>query len=347
MIKTEALYFTAPRKAEVREITIDPPGPGQVLVEAIVSGISAGTEMNVYRGLAPQWRKRMDPATRLFVDTDQPDWQYPARYGYASVGYVRALGADVTILREGDLVFCYAPHGRHAVVGEGQAIPLTGLKQPELGVFFANLSTALNGVLDGRPPIGAEVTVMGLGVIGQLVVRLLALAGARTIIAIDGIAGRRDLAVGGAATHALDPAGDDVAKAVHDLTNGRGADLVFEVSGAAPALNEAIRTVGYNGTVVAMSWYGGSFESLSLAGEFHHNRVKVVCSQVATVNPELGPLWTVERRSALVRDYLGTLDLAALISHRVPFDEAPEAYDLVDRRGAEAMQVLLTYGEPS
>lgn len=343
MIKTEALYFTAPRRAEVREITIEDPGPGEVLVEAVASGISAGTEMNVYRGLAPQWRKRMDPATRLFVETDRPDWQYPARYGYASVGRVRAIGSAAASVREGDLVFTYTPHGRHAVVPETQAVPLGDLAAPDLGVFFANLNTAYNGVLDARPPLGADVVVSGLGAIGQMVVRLLARAGARTVIAVDGIPGRRALARDGGASHALDPGA--VAETVRALTENRGADIVFEVSGAAPALNEAIRTVGYNGVVIALSWYGGSFDGLDLAGEFHHNRVQVVCSQVAAVNPDLGPLWTVDRRMARVREYLAGLDLMPLISHRVPFDEAPRAFDLVDRHADETMQVLLTYGD--
>ena len=345
MIKTEALYFTAPRRAEVRDITIEDPRPGEVLVEAVASGISAGTEMNVYRGLAPQWRKRMDPSTRLFVETDRPDWRYPARYGYASVGRVRAVGGDAATLRNGDLVFTYTPHGRHAVVPEADAVPLGDLADPHLGVFFANLNTAYNGVLDARPPPGADVVVSGLGAIGQMVVRLLARAGAHTVTAVDGIVGRRALARDGGATHLLDPDTDAVAEAVRSLTQNRGADIVFEVSGAAAALNEAIRTVGYNGLVIALSWYGGSFDRLDLAGEFHHNRVKVVCSQVAAVNPDLGPLWTVDRRMARVKEYLAMLDLAPLISHRVPFDDAPRAFDLVDRHADETMQVLLTYGD--
>ena len=270
--RTKALYFTGPRQVEVREETLGSPKPGDVVIEAVASGISAGTEMNVYRGLAPQWRKRQDPTTRLFMESKEPDWTYPSRYGYASVGRILEVGAEVQRLTPGDLVFSYTPHGSYAVVPAEQVVALGDLPDPEQGVFFANLSTACNGVLDAHPPLGATVVVSGLGVIGQLVTRLVSRTGPSQLIAADMIENRRTLARSHGATHVIDPACEPLAETVRDLTGGRGADIIIEVSGAAPALNEAIRTVGYNGLVIAMSWYGGTFETLDLSGEFHHNR---------------------------------------------------------------------------
>lgn len=342
---TQSLYFTGPRAVEVRTETLDGPGPDQVLLDLEVSGISAGTELNVFRGLAPQWRQAMDPRTRLFSDAHGSDWHWPARYGYAAAGRVAELGNKVTRLARGDLVFAYVPHGQHAVVNADAIVPLADLGDPEIGVFFANLNTAYNGLLDANIPLGADVVVSGLGVIGQLVTRLLARNGARRIIAIDGIEQRRQLAMRGGATHVLDPVAGEIAEAVRDLTEGRGADTVIEVSGAAPALNEAIRTVGFNGAVVAMSWYGGTFESLSLSGEFHHNRPRIISSQVGAVSPFLGPLWSVERRGRITRDYLTSLapDLKSFITHRLPLAEAERGYRLLDQGSPEVMQVLIDY----
>lgn len=345
--KTNALYFTGPRQVEVREEALADPGPGEVLIEAIASGISAGTEMNVYRGLAPQWRKRQDPNTRLFVESDEPDWRYPSRYGYASVGRVAAVGVEVRHLDLGNLVFSYTPHGDHAVVPAEHVVLLGDLPDPELGVFFANLSTAYNGVLDAHPPLGATVVVTGLGVIGQLVTQLVAHTGANQLIAADIIENRRALAHSHGATHVIDPSSENLAETVRDLTGGRGADVVIEVSGAAGALNEAIRTVGYNGLVVAMSWYGGTFETLDLSGEFHHNRPRIVSSQVGAVNPYLGPLWTVSRRTDRVKQYLQQLDLSNLISHRLPLEDARGAYELLDQHPERALQVVFSYREKS
>ena len=342
---TQSLYFTGPRDLAIHDEPLPDPGPNDVLIEAIVSGISAGTELNVFRGHAPQWRQHMDQATRLFSEAAEPDWKWPARYGYTLVGRVAETGAAVTTHKKGDLVFSYSPHGRHAIVPAAAVVPLGDLADPELGVFFANLNTAYNGVLDANIPLGADVVVSGLGVIGQIVTRLVRRAGARTIVAVDRLAGRRDAARAGGATHVLNPDSDKVAETVRDLTAGRGADVVIEVSGAAPALNEAIRTAGYNGTVIAMSWYGGSFESLQLSGEFHHNRTRVISSQVGNVNPFLGPLWTVARRSGIVLEFMATYasDLAGFVTHRIPLADAGQGYRLLDQGSPDVLQVLIDY----
>ncbi|WP_029075900.1 zinc-dependent alcohol dehydrogenase [Kaistia adipata] len=341
---TRSLYFNGPRSLTIEEEPLRTPGPDEVVIEALVSGISAGTELNVFRGLAPQWRQHMDPVTRLFLDGGA-DWSWPARYGYAMVGRIVETGSSVTRVKLGDLVYAYAPHGRHAALNEKAIIPLGNLEDAELGVFFSNLNTAYNGVLDANLPLGADVVVSGLGVIGQIVVRLLRRNGARTVIGIDGIDLRRDLALAGGADHVLRPGEDKVAERVREMTDGRGADAVIEVSGAAPALNEAIRTVGFNGLVVAMSWYGGTFESLSLSGEFHHNRPRIVSSQVGSVNPFLGPLWSVPRRAQIAREYLSTYarDLKGFITHRVPLQDAARGYQLLDQGSPEVMQVLIDY----
>lgn len=343
--KAQALYFTGPRSVEIRSEDLRRPATGEAVVEALVSGISAGTELNVYRGLAPQWRRHMDPQTRLFLEGGS-DWKWPARYGYASVGRVVDLGEGVENVKSGDLVFGYVPHGSLNIAGAAALVPLGDIADPALGVFFANLNTAYNGVLDARIVPGAEVVVSGLGVIGQIVVRLLRRAGARQIIAVDGLAPRRDRARAGGATETLDPGRDPVAETVRDLTGGRGADVVIEVSGAAPALNEAIRTVGYGGTVVAMSWYGGTFETLSLSGEFHHNRPRIISSQVGAVNPDLGPLWSVARRAGIAREYLDDFasDLAGFITHRIPLSQASRGYGLLDQGDPDVMQVIIDYG---
>lgn len=342
---TQSLYFTGPRELAIREEALAAPGPGEVLVDALVSGISAGTELNVFRGHAPQWRQRMDPETRLFDSDAGADWTWPARYGYALVGRIGSVGPGVSKVAPGDLVFTYSPHGRHAIVAEGAVVPLGDLANPETGVFFANMNTAYNGVLDANLPLGADVVVSGLGVIGQIVVRLLKRNGARTIVGVDAIPMRREQAIAGGATHVLDPFADKVAETVRGLTAGRGADAVIEVSGAAPALHEAIRTAGYNGTVVAMSWYGGSFETLSLSGEFHHNRTRIISSQVGATNPYLGPLWSVGRRAAIARAFMDdyAADLDGFITHRIPLADAGLGYRLLDQGSPDVFQVLLDY----
>jgi hypothetical protein len=92
-----------------------------------------------------------------------------------------------------------------------------------------------------------------------------------------------------------------------------------------------------------MSWYGGTFESLTLSGEFHHNRVRVHSSQVAAVNPDLGPLWDVPRRNAVALRLLNDLLLDPLITHEYPVQRAAEAYRTVDGGDPELVQAIITY----
>jgi 2-desacetyl-2-hydroxyethyl bacteriochlorophyllide A dehydrogenase len=341
--RNPTVIITGPHQAAVRDEPIRDPGVGEVLVQTICSGISAGTELNVYRGVAPQWRRRQDRDSHLFV-ADQPEWTYPLVYGYANVGVVAAAGPGVRESLVGETVFSYQPHRAWNVVGEGDVIRMPPLADVRRGVFLANLTTALNGVLDAHPNLGDVVVVSGLGVIGLLVTRLLRRAGAGFVIGVDQLALRRDLALEAGAQLVLDPS-DGVPEIVLEHTGGRGADIVIDASGAAPALNAAIRSVGVDGLVIALSWYGGPIDSLELGAEFHHNRVRIRSSQGDHVSPELGSLWSLERRNALSLQLLAELPLEGYITHEFAPGDAADAYARLDRRDADVLQCIFTFAE--
>jgi 2-desacetyl-2-hydroxyethyl bacteriochlorophyllide A dehydrogenase len=338
----KVVVITGPRHVEVQEQPVRDPEPHEVLIRTEVSGISAGTEMNVYRGFAPQWRRREDLTTGLFAPAETADFTYPLIYGYANVGVVQEAGGAVTGVAPGDRVFSFSPHQEWSTVDAAQVTQLPTLRATEHGILLANLNTALNGVLDANPPLGAAVVVSGLGVIGLLATQLLGQAGVGYLAGIDRSAFRRSLAARFGAAETFEP-GPNVAPAVRARTTNRGADIVLEVSGAAPALNEAIRIVGRNGLVVALSWYAGTFESLDLGGEFHHNRVRIRSSQVGEVNPDLGPLWSTERRGDMALGLLNVLELDPLFTHRFPIELAADAYDCVDQLEEGLVQCLFTY----
>lgn len=345
MRRNPTVIITGPREVGLRDEPIPSPGEGEVLVETICSGISAGTELNVYRGVAPQWRRRQDRESHLFV-AGEPEWTYPLVYGYANVGTVVAAGPGARQSLVGETVFSYQPHRAWNVVAEQDVICLPPLADVRRGVFYANLTTALNGVLDAHPSLGDIVVVSGLGVIGLLVTRLLRRAGAGLVIGVDDIALRRELALEAGANVVLQPS-DGVPEAVLEHTGGRGADIVIDASGAAPALNAAIRSVGADGLVVALSWYGGAIDELELGAEFHHNRVRIHSSQVGHVNPALGRLWSVERRNALSLGLLAELPLERYITHEFAPEAAPDAYGRLDRRDPDVVQCVFTFSEPA
>lgn len=353
--------IAAPRRIEMLTRRLPEPGPGEALVATLFSGISHGTEMNVYRGLAPQWSKRYDRDLRLFLPVadaatgDVPErgywtagdthWGYPLAYGYANVGRVAALGPEVDGLHEGDLVYAYQPHQTAYVAPAASLAPLPELANPAVGVLYSNLNTAYGGVLDADIRIDDTVVVFGQGLVGLLVTQYLRHAGAGRVITVERVPERRRMSLALGADECLDPAALDVALAVRERTGGRGADVAIEASGSYAALQEAIRTAAPNTTVVALSWYGGTGEALALSDEFHHNRITIKSSQVGGIGPDLAATHSLARRAEHVRDWFARLDLDRLLTDTVPFAEAARAYETVDRPSGSTIQVVLAYGQ--
>jgi 2-desacetyl-2-hydroxyethyl bacteriochlorophyllide A dehydrogenase len=335
-IKARALWFAAPRKAALRAETVPPPGPGEVRVETAASAVSAGTEMLVYRGEVPQ-------DLPLDLPTFAGSYAFPIKYGYAAVGHVLDTGPDIDHLSTGDTVFVHHPHQEVFVVPARMPVLLPDDLDPVLGVFGANLETALNIVHDTPVRLGETALVFGQGIVGFLVALLLKRAGAGQVLVVDPLEKRRRRALAAGADGAFWPEG--LEERVEEMTDGRRADVAVETSGSGAALQSAVDTVATEGTVVVASWYGTKPVTLALGEHFHRGRVRLRSSQVGRSNPELAPRWDKVRRMDTVLSLLGRLELGELISHRIPFEEAPEAYALLDERPAEALQVIFTYGE--
>jgi 2-desacetyl-2-hydroxyethyl bacteriochlorophyllide A dehydrogenase len=331
-----AVWFPRRGAVELRSEPIPDVGPGDVRVRAIVSGLSHGTEMLVFRGQVPA-------GLALDLPTLRGGFNFPIKYGYANVGRVVETGAGVQDTKRGDLVFALHPHQTEYVLPMALAVPLPADLDPELGVFLANLETAVNVVLDAAPRLGERVLIFGQGVVGLLLTQLVRQAGASRVFVVDPVAVRRELAMQVGADRAF-TSDADVAGSVRELTEGVGADLVLEASGNGAALSQALDCVAFQGTIVVCSWYGTKEVRLPLGDAFHRRRLRLVSSQVGTIDPSLQPRWTHARRLQMARDELTRLTLRALITHRVPFEEAARAYRLVDEQAEETVQVVLTYG---
>lgn len=336
MSTARAVWFTGPHQAELRDETLPPLGPGDLLVRAERSAISHGTELLVYRGQVP-------PDTTLDLPTLAGSFAFPIKYGYASVGRVLEAGGAVQGVRAGDRVFCLHPHQTEYVVPAELAWRLPHGLDPERGVFAANVETALNALLDTPVRLGERVVVLGQGTVGLLIGMLARRNGAGRVVVVDPFERRRTLALTLGADAALAPAFDS--QPLQDALGGR-PDLVFEASGSPDALQRAIDAVADDGTVTVCSWYGTKSVPLMLGDRFHRGRVRLRSTQVGRLPPEIGPRWDHGRRRATVLELLDSLPLDRLIGHRFAFADAPAAYALLDERPGEAIQVVLTYDEP-
>jgi 2-desacetyl-2-hydroxyethyl bacteriochlorophyllide A dehydrogenase len=327
--------FAGPRRVEIAEEVLAPPPAGHLLVRTRVSAISAGTELLLYRGELPV-DGPLDESLPAFASAPPT---FPARYGYAAVGEVAAVGAGVGDAWLGRLVFAFAPHASAFVAAEGDVLEVPSGLDAERAALFASTETAVNLVLDGAPRLGERVVVLGQGVVGLLATSLLARFPLAALVAVDADASRarRAVALGARAAVAT------VAEARVALASDDGADLAFELTGDPAALDAALALTGREGRVVVGSFYGGKRASVDLGAHFHRGRLTLVSSQVSRLPAALSGRWDRARRQRVVWDALARLDGAALVSHRLPLARASEAYARLDVRRSETLQVLLTY----
>ena len=343
-----ALVLEAPRKFAFEALAQAVLGPQEVRIRTLFSGVSAGTELSQYRGTNPFMQRRWDAESRLFKESAEPSWPYPVRnLGYEEVGEIIEVGTAVDDLGPGQHVFGTWGHRTHHVASRDYARErlMPAGADPRIGIFSHIGAVALNGVHDAAIRMGDLVIVFGLGVPGQIVAHAARASGA-TVVGVDPVKARRDMALRLGADRVLDPTQTPIAEAIKSESGGRGADVCIEVSGAAPALAEAIRTVAYSSRVVAMGFYQGEARGLLLGEEFHHNRVELVCSQISGVAPAASHRWNKPRlwQSAVRLQHEGRLNLLPLITHSVPFPDAPALFARLDAGDPDLLQSVLTFG---
>ena len=346
----QTVQITSPHRVEVVDHPAPRLNPGQVRVRTSFSGISAGTELTAYRGSNPYLNKSWDADQRLFVD-DSAGLCYPvAGLGYSEVGEVVEVAPDGAgepgVPPVGAQVWGIWGHRAEAVLS---ADKLRGCMVPDgldpVAATFARVgAVALNAVLAADVHLGETVAVFGQGVLGLLTTRLVRLSGG-TVVAVDAVPSRLEKALEYGATAVVDAREGTVGPQLRRLTDGRGADVAIEISGSYPALHEAIRAVAVNGRVVAAGFYQGDGVGLRLGDEFHHNRVRLICSQIGAVPPDVAGRWDQTRlnqtflRLAVDRQ----VDPAGFVTHVIPVEEAAAAYRMLDRRPHEALQVVLKF----
>lgn len=321
------------------------PAAGEVLVAALLSAISPGTEMLLYRGQMPSGMAADDTIEAL-----SGELRYPLKYGYATVGRVIGCGRDVDAAWQDRLVFAFHPHESHFTARPNTLLPLPPGMDPETAVFLPNMETAVSFLMDGQPMIGEQVAVFGQGVVGLLTTLLLAQMQPAALVVLDGYALRREWAKRLGAHAALDPAQASAAQIRAALQEERpserpfvGADLVYELSGNPQALDTAIQAAGYNGRVVVGSWYGSKRAPLDLGGHFHRSHLRLISSQVSHIAPQWQGRWSKPRRLQVAWRMLAAHRPQALITHRFPFAHAAHAYAQIDERPQETVQVVLVH----
>lgn len=348
------LVLDGPRQLRLSEQPSRPLRPGEVRLRSLLSGISHGTELSLYRGTSAFSDKVFDRGLRAFVAPQAGTAStYPVSLGYEMVGEVVEVGPEVDVVAVGDLVHTGTPHQEETVLDVAASLqatyPLVKLpsrERLERALFISLAAVALQAVHDAQIKLGDAVSVHGLGAIGLLALQMCRLEGIQNVLGIDPDPERRDLAVALGATAVLDPREDSLGLRIRELNAGRGVDVAIEVSGSYGALQGALSAAGLGGTVVGAGFYQGGATVLRLGEEFHHNRLSLIASVGAWGAPHRSaPLW--DRRRVLDTAtrllYTDRVSVDGLPGRRFPFDEAPAAYRWLDEHPQGSVKVALEY----
>jgi NADPH:quinone reductase-like Zn-dependent oxidoreductase len=298
-----AFWVASPGRGEIRPAALDAPGPGYVLVRSLHSGISRGTETLVFRGVVPP-----DQRTVMRASFQEGDFPGPVKYGYLNVGVVEEGPAEL----RGRTVFCLHPHQTRYVV-PASAVTLVPEGVPaERAVLAGTVETAVNALWDAAPLLGDRVAIVGAGMVGCAVARLLARFPATEVTLVDVDPTRADVAAALGVDFALpaDAAGD--------------RDLVVHTSATAAGLRRSLELLAPERSVLDLSWYGDAEVRLSLGGAFHSRRLGIRASQVGTLSPARAGSRTAAERLALALELLRDPAFDALLTGRSRFAELPE-----------------------
>ncbi len=300
---SRALWYESPGRAVLRDQVMQSPGPDQILVRALWSGLSRGTERLVFRGEIPEseW-------SRMRAPLQEGDFPFPVKYGYALAGEIEAGPPD----RLGQQVFVLAPHQDRQVVAAEAALPLPEGLPPRRAVLAANLETALNVLWDAGAAPGERILIVGGGVLGLLLTRLAAALPGSEVTVVDLLSERAETVEAFGGTFALPEAAPGE------------QDLVIHTSASQAGLRLALQAAGREARVVEASWFGSTEVSLPLGGAFHAKRLRLISSQVGSLPAAQTARWSHRRRLAKALDLLQDPAYDRLLGEEIAFESLPQ-----------------------
>jgi NADPH:quinone reductase-like Zn-dependent oxidoreductase len=317
-----AFWLRSPGEGEIRPVTLPDPGSGDVLVRTLCSGVSRGTETLVFRGGVPE--SQYDLMRAPFQEGDFPG---PVKYGYLNVGVVEQGPPGLL----GRTVFCLYPHQTRYVVPAGAVTPLPDAVPPERAVLAGTLETAVNALWDAAPLVGDRIAVVGAGMVGCCVARLL-----------SGFPGTRVELVD------VDPARAGVARAlgVAFASPERAAgdrDLVVHASATEEGLARSLELLAPDGMLLELSWYGDRRVSVPLGEFFHSRRLVLRGSQVGAIPPARRARRTFADRLSLALDLLADPAYDALVTGECAFTNLPGVLPRLVSGELPALCLRVTY----
>jgi 2-desacetyl-2-hydroxyethyl bacteriochlorophyllide A dehydrogenase len=312
--------------------------PEQIRIVSRLSGISAGTEMAVYRGeIGSLKHGRWGYWTTFPIDP-----------GYELVGTVVETGALVSDVGVGDRVVALAPHTTEAVVVRERYVKVPDEVSDESATFAILGATTTHGMRRAGVRYGETVLVLGLGVVGLLSAMHARRSGAATVIVADPLAGKRSLASRLGFEHVLDPGADGYLDELDARTRGHRADVVIEASGSAAAFETCLVSIAHHGRLLVQGTHLVPVP-IDFSDYTMHYETTIISTWAigSATKPGIQGIESEAKENLMLSMELirrGDLDVREFVSHRYPFEDLPSVYEQIDTRTIDYLQVLLEYG---
>lgn len=351
---------------------VEAPAPqarrGSLLIDTTVSLISTGTERMLVdfgkSGLIAKARSQPEKVRQVLakvatdgvmttVDAVRSKLGQPIPLGYSNVGVVRDAGVEG--FRAGDRVVSNGPHADVVSVPKNLCAKIPDAVSDEAASFTVVASIGLQGLRLAQPTLGEAFVVTGAGLIGLLTVQMLRAQGCR-VLAIDFDAAKLELARAFGAEICNPGAGEDPVAAGITFSRGVGVDgvIITASTKSSDPVTQAARMCRKRGRIVLVGVTGLDLNradfyekelTFQVSCSYGPGRYDPAYEDGGQDYPMAFVRWTEQRNFEAVLDMMasGALDVAPLISHRVPFDEAPRAYQLLSA-DKSALGILLTYG---
>lgn len=319
------LVAIAPRQPVLRDYEDGPLPADSVRVQVEFGAPKRGTEMTMYYGLRGAG--------------------FPQGLGNMCVGKVSEIGSEVEGVEIGERVAGYG-HLKETHTWNAQRI----LKMNERmtwkeAVCYDPAHFALAAVRDGQVRVGDRVAVFGLGALGLMSQQFAKIAGADFVAVVDPIEGRRAVAEKTGVDLVLDPTACNVGEALKEATGGLGVDVAIETSANYHALDDAIRSVAFEGTVVVVGWAKECKGGLDLGAVAHFNIPNLIFARANSDPNRDHPRWSFGRIIDTCWKWLseGRFDCEDIVAPVVPFADAAAAYEEMDNHPERSVKLGVSF----
>ncbi len=360
----------------VKDVPAPRQSKGNVLVENTFSLISAGTEKSTVdmarKSMVGKAAARPDLVKKVLaqvskngiVDTAKMvlnRLDSMAALGYSSVGIARNVGREVTDISVGQRVACagqnYASHAEMITVPKNLCVPVPENVTDEQASFVTLGAIAMQGVRQANPKLGDIVSVIGLGLLGQLTVQLLVANGCQVIVT-DLDPKKLELALSFGAVIAVSP--ETLDDAVSAYTNEQGVDSVIVTAStkANGPIESAANITRIKGTVVVVGAVGMNLPrepfyvkelDLKLSMSYGPGRYDSQYEEGGIDYPYHYVRWTERRNMSSFLQLIsqGKVNVNPLITHTFEIENAENAYGLIESGSEPYLGILLSYPKNS